>query len=209
MTPQEMLKEVQGDYEWVLDRTDGIAKKYAKVTRRLKDGDHKVLGTVRYLTPRKNVVIVSWAVRKLGKVDDIYNVMFFKYMTPRGYQYIEPINFGKQLFVYTSHSCDRMLERAGMTFNDYIDYYVGEKCHYGRRVIIGYEYDGKDCQLCQVGELGGFIAVMNEVGFVGVTFLALENYTMDQTIIGALSNTKARERSLELDEQIRKVLCGS
>ncbi len=206
MTPQEILKEVRKDYDWVLYRTDGICRKYGKIIRKLKKGDRRILGMVKYLTPSRNTVIVNWCARKLGKTDDVYCTMFFQYMTPRGFQYIEPINNGTQIFVYTSHCCDRMLERAGMLFTDYINYYSGPESNYGRRVIIGYTYKDKDCLLAQMGNKGGFVCVKTDVGMVGVTFVGVENYSGQQVVIGAASLSEAEEAGKQLDEKLRQML---
>ena len=181
MTKDEVLREIRRDYVWVLERTDGIRIKYNKVIKSVKA--NRTLGIVNYTTPNRNKVTVVWRVIVYGKgLIDIACSMYFHNMTPKGLQFLMPLNSCTELLVYTSHCIDRMQERGSMSFGDYIRYVEETENKCG---ITRYKYDGKETQLMSVGSNGAFIVVHGDWGITAVTFIGNDQFGENQSKVAS------------------------
>lgn len=171
MTKEELLKEITLDKQWVEDRAHGIVMKYRKKTKNFRG--RKVLGVTNYTTPRNNDVTAVWCANCFEKGVVSYSCStYFRFMSPRGYQYITIIGNASTLsnpLIFTSHSIDRLMERCGMTFKDYI--IECELSDYGNLYFNDYEYKGKVTKAMVVPNRGMFITVDGDWGWTTVTFI--------------------------------------
>ena len=171
MAKQELLRELNQDVDWVYERSYGIREKYRKVIKKVTD--RKILGTVKYTTPKKNKVQVTWVVYRMNKDIVLSPVILFCCPTPRGYQYINLIsntNGSVQIpIIYTSHAIDRLKERSSLTLLDVIS--IGERASYGRCYIRDYVYEDKQAKALVVDGYGMFILVEQEWGLYAVTYI--------------------------------------
>lgn len=171
MTKQELIRELSQDVDWVYDRAYGIREKYRKTINKVTD--RKVLGFVKYTTPKKNQVLVAWSVYKVGKDIVLSPVVFFCCPTSRGFQYINlassPTSGVKLPVIYTSHAIDRLRERSNLTLQDVVT--ISEQTSYGRCFIRDYEYEGRQAKALVVDGYGMFILVEQEWGLYAVTYI--------------------------------------
>lgn len=193
MTKAEILKEIDRDSDWVLDRQPGIWKKYAKKIARAKYGT-TLLGQTRYTTERKNNIWVLWMCEKWKDETGIYSLMMHEVMSPRGYEYIVAIEhetLGSTTITFTPHAIDRLKERSGMDFPELTRYCATKRGGY--LCITTYEYEGEKRPVYSLGEFGLFVLSDGPWGFIAQTYVNKDLLSDAQT------------RTLEKDAEEKKL----
>ena len=192
MTREEVTREIREDSEWLLARYEGIKTKYRKQIKAHRTGE-KLLCVSKYVTPHHNTAYVVWYLSGAGKKECHMGMMhYFQYMTPAGCQYIHPTYRNLTLITYTSHFIQRLQEREGMTFMDFIKQFI-----YDSSFVINYdkyEYKGKEVNVIPFGDFGFQVYVDGDWGISVVTYISKKQYKGDQNnIITAMADAQKRE----------------
>lgn len=192
MTESEVLKELRADVEWVDGRGYNLVKKYQHRIGKVKDSI-KVIAVTEYTTPRNNQVVVVWYAVKYPVVGHTFSsVVYFKYTSTNGrYQYLQLISnkrYGDKVVVYTSHAIDRLEERSGVTFREYIVQDIEGK-HNANSFVSNYEYEGKTTKAMLFCDKGMFLCEDGKWGVNLVTYI-------DKTLQGDNQTQLYVQRSL-------------
>ena len=204
MTKDELVKELSLDKDWVDGRVYGIDQKYKKKIMKVRG--HEVLAVTNYTTPRNNFVTVVWRATYVDRRTTILTaVPYFRYMTVRGYQYIMLMCHGKHSYtplIYTSHCIDRMKERIGMDFRQYI--IQSEAQDNGGMFMDDYVYNGKQTKGLVFPNYGMFILDEATWGYAAVTFISKEQQGDVQNEITSEYERQRHMYNLRYENNIRE-----
>ena len=172
MTKAEVLKELSRDVDYIAQMQSGLRKKYARQLKNKCDG---LLGITRYVNPQThNIQYVVWHKVFNGYYCDISHISFIEYNDGRNINYLMPsfTNLGYTLsgcVVFTAHSIQRLYERAGLSWIDFLKEGYKEGFRFGYQY---YDYKGVKTLSTSFGLKGIFIVEEGKWGIVMKTFVS-------------------------------------
>ena len=176
MTKEDLFREDSYDSEWVRGMTMNQVKKHQKKLGKLKTNSCTVLSVTNYKSPRKNDLVVVWYGVKYPDVGTAIScIIYYKYWTPRGFQYVEVVHnkYSREIIVFTSHAIDRLKERSNIAFNEYIVQDVNDTVS-PNFYMSDYEYNGKTSKALLFKDTGMFILEEGDWGLYAVTYINKE-----------------------------------
>lgn len=127
MNAEEIYKELKRDSLYILDKFDGLNKKYRRACQMSRKDGIKFLGKHTYRTKYGNewTVNASAVFRELELAMGIalrgnYGTAYYQLTIPEGLGYRDYV-----VLIYTPHFFDRLKERVGRTADEYFANYVG------------------------------------------------------------------------------------
>ena len=173
LTKEEVFKQIKQDNDWCCERVPGLTKKYKKQLKSKAVPSGRVLGRSRYTTPNGNVVHLFAYKEQEGKYCRVSFVPLYEYEYGVLTRYAFPVynehNHLDWVLVFSSHSLDRMRERAGMDIFDIITYMCEKK-----RVAIAlkpYSFNGIPTESIGAFGKGVIITDSHPWGVIAKTYL--------------------------------------
>lgn len=189
------------DNNWVLERKDGLFKKYRRKLLNEKIGHNDLLGISEYTTPTGKKCKVYCRKYTEGKYAELTIQVVFEYLGKQ--YYICPDNFGRTAWVcFTQHAIDRMKERGNITFEQALDMMTRETG--GTLAFTQNTYSGgpNDCMAYFADGL--LLGVMEGSNFIIKTYINRKNEYANQLEVHIDSRKHAQKFSQEKNDFIDK-----
>lgn len=190
------------DYNWVLERRDGLFKKYRKKLSDKKIGHNDLLGTSNYITPFGKTCRVYCRKYIEGKYAELTIQVVFEYFGKQ--YYICPDNFGHTAWVcFTQHAIARMKERANITFEQALDMMIRETS--GAFAFTLNTYTGVPNEYVAYFADGLLLGVMEGGNFIVKTYINRKNEYSNQLEVHIDSRKSAQKYTQVKNDTIDKL----
>lgn len=189
------------DNNWVLERRDGLIKKYRKKLLDKKIGHNDLLGVSNYSTPFGKTCTVYCRKYISGKYAELAVQVVFDYFGKKYYICMD--NFGHTTWVcFTQHAIDRMKERGNITFEQALDMMVRETGGGLAFTKNTYTNGPNDCMAYLADGL--LLGIMEGNNFIVKTYINRKNEYSNQLEVHIDSRKSAQEYTQVKNDKIDK-----
>ena len=210
MTPNEVMKELQKDVDYIIGRMDGLGRKNNKKLNNKFVKHNEIMSVSTYVVPETHNTAVVYAMKYIQQIQNKdYATMSLSYYIKTCYNtiIIPSVDSGRVvLYVeFTQHSMMRINERIGRDFVEFFEEDFLKKNH-GSYYPVRYYYNGDENEY--VAQVGDAFLILEKEGmglkYVVKTVLSHEELHIGQTIQMYDSKFRGEEFRTEMGKELNK-----